>query len=174
MEREIRVWDLPVRLFHWLLVACFAVAYLVAEERDLRDLHTFLGWAATGLIAFRIIWGFAGSNYARFRSFAYTPGNALGYIRGVFSGHAQRYIGHNPAGSYAIYAILLLGLITGTTGYLTLNELGGQTAKELHEASANAWLAVVIAHVAGVIWSSRMHHENLVKGMITGRKRIDT
>ena len=111
MSDRIRVWDLPVRVFHWLLVGCFAVAYAIAESEPLRGLHVILGYTATGLILFRIIWGFVGSRFARFSSFLFSPKAAVEYLRSL-SKQSQRYIGHTPAGSYAIYAILLAGLLT--------------------------------------------------------------
>lgn len=77
MEQNIRVWDLPVRLFHWLLAGSFVVAYSIAESESLRNLHVILGYTAVGLILFRLIWGFVGSRYARFASFAFAPGTAI-------------------------------------------------------------------------------------------------
>jgi len=168
--RKIRVWDLPVRLFHWLLAGSFVVAYSIAESESLRNVHVILGYTAVGLILFRIIWGFVGSRYARFASFAFAPGTAIRYLRTIRNPH-EHYVGHNPAGSYVIYAILLLGLLTGVTGYMTLGEQGGESWEEAHELFANVWLALVIFHVAGVITSSFVHRENLVRSMITGYKR---
>lgn len=170
MADKIRVWDVPVRIFHWLLVLSFAVAYLVAESDRLRGLHVTLGYTATGLILFRILWGFAGSRYARFSSFLYSPGSAIDYLRSLAK-QPQHYLGHTPAGSYAIYAILLAGLATAVTGYMTLQEIGGESLEEVHEACANVWLGLVIVHIAGVIISSWIHRENLVRSMITGYKQ---
>jgi len=170
MLEKIRVWDLPVRLFHWLLAGSFAVAYLVAESERLRGVHMILGYTATGLIVFRIIWGFVGSHFARFRSFLFAPSAAISYLRSLTTQQPQRFVGHNPAGSYAIYAILLVGLATGLTGYLSLNEIGGESVEDFHEVCANIWLGVVIVHIAGVIFGSWIHRENLVRAMITGYK----
>lgn len=170
MSEKIRVWDLPVRVFHWLLAGSFAVAYLVAESDSLRNLHAVLGYTATGLILFRIVWGFVGSRFARFSSFAFSPGTAIGYLRSL-AGQPEHFLGHNPAGSYAIYAILLAGLATGVTGYMTLNEIGGESLEEIHEVCANVWLGVVIVHIAGVLVGSWMHRENLIRAMITGYKQ---
>lgn len=170
MSEKIRVWDLPVRVFHWLLAGSFAVAYLVAEFEQLRGVHMILGYTATGLIVFRIIWGFVGSRLARFRSFLFAPSAAIGYLRSLTTQQPQRFVGHNPAGSYAIYAILLVGLATGLTGYLSLNEIGGESVEGLHEVCANIWLGVVIVHLAGVILGSWIHRENLVRAMVTGYK----
>lgn len=170
MSERIKVWDLPVRLFHWLLAGSFAVAYLVAESEQLRGLHMILGYTATGLILFRIVWGFLGSRFARFRSFWFPPRAAVEYLRSLRSTQPQHFVGHNPAGSYAIYAILLVGLATGVTGYMSLNEIGGESAEDIHEVCANVWLGIVIVHIAGVIVGSWIHRENLVRAMITGYK----
>jgi len=170
MEQKIRVWDLPVRLFHWLLAGSFVVAYTIAESDPLRKVHVILGYTAVGLILFRIIWGFVGSRYGRFASFAFAPGTAINYLRTLRNPH-EHYVGHTPAGSYAIYAILIVGLLTGVTGYMTLSHQGGESLEEAHELFANVWLALVIFHVAGVIIASYLHRENLVRSMITGYKR---
>jgi len=167
---KVRVWDVPVRVFHWLLAICFIVAYLVAESERLLGIHVVLGYTALGLIAFRVIWGFVGPRYARFRSFLFSPAAAISYTRSLFMKNRQEYLGHNPLGSYAIYAILLLGLVTGITGYMRLNEIGGDSVEELHEVFANAWLGIVILHLLGVIVGSWLHRENLVRAMITGYK----
>jgi cytochrome b len=171
MSEKIRVWDLPVRAFHWFLAGSFVVAYLVAESERLRGLHAILGYTATGLILFRIVWGFVGSRYARFRSFAFAPKAAVGYLQSLRSRHPQHFIGHNPAGSYVIYAILAVGLATGVTGYMTLKEMGGESAEEIHEFCANVWLALVITHLVGVAVGSWAHRENLVRAMLTGYKK---
>jgi len=170
MSERIKVWDLPVRIFHWLLASSFAIAYLVAEAERLRGLHVILGYTATGLILFRIVWGFLGPPFARFRSFWFTPRAAVEYLKSLLSRQPQHFVGHNPAGSYAIYAILLAGLATGITGYMSLNEAGGESAEDIHEVCANVWLVLVIIHVAGVILGSWIHRENLVRAMVTGYK----
>jgi len=170
MSDKIRVWDLPVRVFHWLLAGSFAVAYLVAESDQLRGLHVILGYTATGLILFRIVWGFVGSRFARFRSFWFPPRATIEYLRSLRSKQPQHFVGHNPAGSYAIYAILLAGLATGVTGFMSLNEIGGESAEDIHEVCANVWLGIVIIHLIGVIVESWIHRENLVPAMITGYK----
>jgi cytochrome b len=166
-----RVWDVPVRVFHWTLVACFAGAYVLGEADEWRNVHVMLGYTVLGLIAFRMIWGFVGTQHARFRSFAYGPGTAVRHIRDEVAGRAPRYLGHNPAGSWAVYGLLALGLATGVTGYLYYGEIGGETFEEVHEVLANAWLALVVLHVLGVIFSSVMQRENLVRAMLTGRKQ---
>jgi cytochrome b len=171
---RVRVWDLPVRVFHWALVASFGAAYVLSESERLRQVHVMFGYTVLGLIAFRLVWGFVGTHYARFASFLFGPGAVLGYLGSVARGRPQHHLGHNPAASWAIYSILALGAATGVTGYLTLNEIGGDGVEELHEALANAWLVVVFVHVAGVILGSLQHRENLTASMVTGYKRAAT
>jgi cytochrome b len=173
MKHKVLVWDLPVRTFHWILAASFATAYLLAETERLRNIHVTLGYTVLGLLAFRVVWGFVGTRYARFRSFLYSPREALDYLAGLVRGRGRHYLGHNPAGSFAVWALLGLAALTGATGYATYNDIGGDIAEELHEFLANAWLLVVGIHVAGVVLSSFLHHENLARAMLTGYKQAE-
>ncbi len=168
---KILVWDLPTRVFHWLLAASFAGAFLTAESERFRDVHVVLGYSVAGLIGFRLLWGLIGTRYARFRSFAFGPRAVLAYLRSLLTRSPQHYLGHNPAGSWAIWLLLGLGLLAAASGYVTYAELGGEWLEEAHEAVANTLLAVVVAHVAGVLLSSLLHGENLVSAMLTGYKR---
>jgi cytochrome b len=111
-----------------------------------------------------------GSRHARFASFTYGPATVLHYLRALAAGRAPPYVGHNPAGSLAIYALLCLGVAAAATGYATDRELAGEWLAELHEALANIMLGVVLVHVAGVLVSSLLHGENLVRAMIDGYK----
>ena len=165
------IWDLPTRVFHWALAGSFLGAYLLAEEDGSRNLHVMFGYTVAGLLVFRLLWGFVGSTHARFRDFAYGPGAAVGYLRDLVRGRARDYEGHNPAGSWAIYALLALAAATALTGWLNYNQVGGETFEEIHEVLANAWLVMIVVHVAGVIVASLAHRRNLVVAMITGRRR---
>jgi len=170
MNDKVKVWDMPVRVFHWILAVSFAGAYALSESERLRNVHVMLGYTVLGLLAFRLAWGFVGTRYARFRSFAYSPLAAVRHLRDEITGRAARYVGHNPAGSWAIYGLLLLGAATGVTGHLTFNEVGGEAFEEVHEVLANAWLLLVVVHVIAVVLSSVVHRENLVRSMVTGDK----
>jgi cytochrome b len=134
-----------------------------------------LGYTVVGLIGFRLLWGVVGSRYARFSSFAFGPSKVLAYLRSLLSTSPQHYVGHNPAGAWAIYGLLALGLLTGASGHAVYNdlgnELGGDWLEELHEGLANTMLGLVGVHVAGVLVSSLLHRENLVRAMIDGYKR---
>jgi cytochrome b len=171
MEKsKILVWDLPTRLTHWLLAASFVGAFATGDSERLRDVHVILGYTMLGLVAFRVVWGMAGTRYARFSSFSFGPRSVLSYLRSLLRGTPQHYIGHNPAGSWAIYALLALIGLAGATGYAVYSGLAGGWMEELHEVAANALLAVVVVHVLGVIVSSIIHRENLVGAMLGGSK----
>jgi len=170
MAGRILVWDIPTRVFHWLLVACFVAAWLSAESERLRDIHVLSSYLLLALIGFRLVWGLMGSRYARFSEFVRGPSVVLAYLRGLMQGHPPEYTGHNPAGALAIVALLGLGVVSGVTGYLAFNEMGGEAVAELHEAVANAMLALVFLHILAVVISSLLHGENLVKAMLTGYK----
>lgn len=171
MKQKQMVWDLPVRVFHWALAASFVAAYAISDSERWRNLHVAFGYTVAALVAFRLLWGFVGTHHARFASFRYRPMEAIAYLREIATGRARHYTGHNPAGSWAVYAILVLAAGTAVSGYLTLNEIGGDAFEEVHELLANAWLVVVAFHVAGVIASSLAHRENLARAMVTGYKR---
>ena len=171
MEKsKLLVWDVPTRVFHWLLALSFAGAFVTAESERYRDVHVALGYTVLGLVAFRLVWGLIGTRYARFWSFAYGPRSVLTYVKSLFTRSPQHHLGHNPAGSWAIYALLALSLLAGASGYATYNDIGGHWMEDVHEAVANTLLGVVFVHIAGVLVSSVLHRENLVRSMLTGYK----
>ena len=182
---RIRVWDPIVRLFHWTLAAAFATAFIVAD--DILDLHVWAGYLALTLVAIRLVWGLIGTRHARFTDFVQGPRAVLSYLGDALRLRAPRYLGHNPAGGAMVVALLIAVTATGVSG-LTLygaQEFAGPLAglagglsdstshalEEVHEFFANLTLALVCAHLAGVIFSSLEHRENLVGAMISGFKR---
>jgi cytochrome b len=169
-QQRILVWDVPTRVFHWLLAASFAGAFLTGDSERLRSLHVALGYTMLGLLAFRLLWGLVGTRYARFSSFVFGPRRVLSYVKSLLTFSPQHYVGHNPAGSWAIFALFALGLLTGLSGYAYYDEFAGDWLGEVHEALANAFLAVVIVHIAGVVVSSFVHRENLARAMLSGYK----
>jgi cytochrome b len=171
MNHKVLVWDLPTRVFHWLLVISFTGAYLTAESERLQLYHLTLGYTLTGLIAFRLIWGVFGTRHAQFRSFLPSVTKSWQYALSLIGkAQAPHYVGHNPLGALAIYALLLLGIAVSVTGYVYLQEIGGDWMEEGHEVIANMMLALVGLHIVGVVISSVAHQENLIRGMIDGHK----
>jgi cytochrome b len=179
----VRVWDPVVRTFHWTLVLAFFVAWITEDE--LMTPHVWAGYLITALLAVRIVWGFVGTRHARFNDFVYSPTTIIDYVKAMFSRREPRYLGHNPAGGAMVVLIILSLLITVISGIALYGntDLAGPMAgifqgersadilEEIHEFFANFALILAMLHVAGVVWSSRMHGENLVKAMLTGFKR---
>lgn len=186
-NRQIKVWDPVVRIFHWTLVASFAISYLSAEES--MWLHVNSGYLVLGLILFRVIWGFAGTSYARFSDFVYRPGIVIDYIKDIVKFRAKRYIGHNPAGGLMILLLLIFLVLTGLSGMMLYGADDGaglfagimsgmshdreEALEELHEFFANGTVVLVFIHVAGVVFESLLHKENLIRSMWNGYKRAE-
>ena len=170
----IKVWDLFVRAFHWSLAALFAVAYATGDE--IERVHIAAGYAIAGLLALRVVWGFVGPSHARFCNFVRTPSEVVSYLRDVMLLRAPRYLGHNPAGGAMIVALIAMLAFTCLTGFMMTTDLfwGAEWVEDVHEALANATLALVVLHVIGVLIASFEHRENLVKAMMTGRKQRRT
>ena len=170
VKAKILVWDAPVRVFHWLLVLSFAGAYITSESERWRLVHVTLGYTMGGLIAFRIIWGLIGTRYARFGSFVRGPSAVIRYLRALWTGVPEHHVGHNPAGALAIVLLMICSVTIVASGWSVYNDLGGGLVEELHEIAGNFMLLVIGVHLAGVLVSSKLHHENLVRSMVTGTK----
>lgn len=171
-QRKALVWDAPVRLFHWLMVLCFVGAYVTAESERWRLLHVTLGYTLGGLVAFRLVWGFVGSRYARFSEFVRGPRAVAKYVSSLMRGQPQHYVGHNPAGAIAIVLLLALSILITLSGWALYNDLSGEWLEEVHETISNLMLAVVAIHILGVVSSSWLHRENLIASMISGLKAV--
>lgn len=167
----VKVWDLFVRLFHWSLVILFIIAYATGDE--LERVHIAAGYAIVALIILRVIWGFVGSRYARFHAFVRPPGEVFAYLRDAIRLGAPRHLGHNPAGGAMILALLGALTLTSVTGIMMTTDAfwGAKWVETVHEALANLTVAMIVFHVLGVLFASFEHHENLMKAMVTGRKR---
>ncbi len=169
------VWDLPVRLFHGLLavaiVAAFAIATLVDDDGALFPWHMLLGAVGAFLVVLRVVWGFVGSRYARFGSFAFGPSSVFAYVKGIFTGGGERHVGHNPGSSVAIFAMLALTVGLAVTGVAMSG--GDGVAKELHEVFAYSLIGVVGLHVAGVVVHTLRRRENISLSMVDGRKAVE-
>lgn len=183
---RVRAWDLPTRLFHWLLVLLFMAAYFTRKNSDNLAWHKWTGYAILVLIVFRILWGFAGSSTARFSSFAYGPSTSLRYAFDFLLRRPRRFLGHNPLGGLVVFVILGLVAAQGVLGLFSYDDHdsidGGPLSGRIGEGlmvSLTAWhiwlfyilLYVIIAHIAANLLYLVWKGENLVGPMITGRKR---
>ena len=164
-RRNIRVWDWPLRLFHWLLVFAIALAFLSSEEDSaINQWHVLSGWVAAVLIAFRLAWGFVGGEHSRFTDFI-RPSRIAEHISGLLSRRREASLGHNPLGAIAVVILLALTAATVWTG-----AFGGEASEDLHELTAWTLLAMVGLHIAAVIVMSLLERENLARAMVTGKK----
>lgn len=185
-KTHVRAWDLPTRLFHWALVALMIGAYVTRMYLDDLTWHIWNGYAILVLIVFRVIWGFVGSSTARFSSFCYWPWHCARYALDFLLRRPRHFLGHNPLGSLAVFAMLGLIALQGVLGLMSYDDhdslAGGPLASRVGEATmaaATAWhvwlfyliLAVIGVHIAAnvlyIVWKG----ENLVTPMITGVKR---
>jgi cytochrome b len=167
----VAVWDPFVRVFHWSLVGLSALAFATGDEVEW--LHLLAGYSIAALVALRVGWGFIGPRHARFGDFVRSPRQVLAYLRDAVRLRAPRHLGHNPAGGVMVLALLaMLAGITATGFMMTTDAFwGAQWVEDLHEGLVNATLVLIGLHVVGVIFASLEHGENLVRAMITGRKR---
>jgi cytochrome b len=164
------VWDLAVRCLHWMLVASVAAAWITSSRPGAA--HEYVGYGAAAIVALRLVWGFAGSRYARFAQFVRPPAQTLRYMREVTKARAPRHLGHNPLGGWMVLALLAcLAFVTGSGWIATTDAFWGYAwPVRMHVAVAWTLVLLVVLHVAGVALTSWQHRENLVGAMITGEK----
>lgn len=169
------IWDLPTRLFHWLLSAGFIAAAIISlamgEHSPLFPYHAIIGLTIALMVLLRVIWGIAGTRYARFGTFSFGPGAVIEYMKGTLIGSGKRYIGHNPGSAVAIFALLALVLAMAVTGFM-LGQ-GNESVKDLHEILAWVTVGVVVVHVLGVALHTIRHRENITLSMIHGKKHAE-
>jgi cytochrome b len=165
------------------VAAAFLVAYIT--EDNLEALHINAGYAIGALLLLRLIWGFVGPAHARFSDFVRTPRAVAAYVADVVRMRARRYIGHNPAGGMMVLALMVSMALTVASGLalygatdfagplagVVRGERAAHVLEEIHEAGANLTLLLVVLHLGGVLFTSLEQRENLIKSMITGRKR---
>lgn len=168
----VRVWDPFVRIFHWSLAALFVLAFATGDESEW--LHLTAGYSIAGLLLLRAVWGFVGPAHARFGDFVRSPQAVLAYLRQTIRMRAPRYLGHNPAGGVMVLALMATLAAISVTGFMMTTDAfwGSEWVENLHKAFVYAALVLVALHVAGVLFASIEHGENLVKAMVTGRKRV--
>ncbi|WP_293626093.1 MULTISPECIES: cytochrome b/b6 domain-containing protein [unclassified Polynucleobacter] len=171
VREAIMVWDMPVRVFHWLLVICFAGAWLSSESERWAMIHYAFGYTACLLVLIRLVWGLIGTRYARFSQFLKSPKAVLEHFMAMLRGHPHHDVGHNPAGGLVMFALMLLILLIGLSGYLSLKEFLGNVASEVHEAVSGLVLGLVIVHIIAAVGMSLIERQNLVRSMVTGKKQ---
>ncbi|WP_407193571.1 cytochrome b/b6 domain-containing protein [Bradyrhizobium sp. STM 3566] len=171
-SRTVAVWDLPLRLWHWAFAASILAAWFTPTVYD--RLHRIVGYTVLGLLVFRIVWGFWGGRYSRFRMVGVRLLVAPRYLWNLRRGITGRYIGLNPAGTMMLVALLLAVAVSAITGAMsvTVTFFGLWWVEDTHHYSSDAVIVLVVLHVLGVLLMGLLQRENLIRAMITGRKRI--
>lgn len=184
-SESIRVWDLPTRLFHWLLVAAVIGSVVTSQiGGNAMIWHFRCGFAIATLLLFRLVWGFVGGRWSRFAAFIYSPATVLRYLRG--QGRPEHAVGHNPLGAASVFAMLAVLIAQVSTGVISDDEIAavGPFAKFVSNATVSLatgyhkgygkslLLALVVLHLAAILYYFLAGRENLVKPMLDGDKPI--
>ena len=186
-HHPVKVWDLPVRLFHWVLVALFAFMFFSGKMKgNWMEWHMYSGYMILALVLFRILWGFAGSTYARFSSFLAGPGACIAFMRKLLSKSPAHVPGHNPLGGWMVLVLLLVLLAQAGTGLFANDDISiegplykfvskdrSDQLTSFHYYNFYALLALAAIHVAAVVFHVFVKKENLVSAMVTGIKKLD-
>ncbi|MEN9481298.1 MAG: hypothetical protein RLZZ298_2693 [Pseudomonadota bacterium] len=181
-RKRIRLWDLPTRLFHWLLALCVAAALISGQVAgNLIEWHGKIGLFIIGLIVFRLVWGVFGSTYARFAQFFPTPAKVKAYLRGEWRG-----VGHNPLGAFSVFGLLGLLALQSASGLfgndditfygplfdLVSKDLSNKLTS-LHHLASNLIYLLIALHLAAIAFYGHVKKEKLIKPMISGWKETE-
>lgn len=187
-DATVRVWDLPTRIFHWLLVVCFIGSWITAEAGfDYTEAHMRFGYATLGLVLFRLLWGFLGNRYARFRTFVKSPLIALKSFPDLIDDTADRHTGHSPYAGYAVLLLLYFAgaqavsglfisddiLYSGPYNPIVSNDLAG-TLAWYHHINFTLFQITAAVHILAILWYRLRKREGLTVPMLTGKKRSGT
>ena len=183
MKKIIRVWDLPIRLFHWLLVICIVLSFITVKiGGNAMEFHALIGYCVLTLVIFRICWGFIGSYHARFIHFVPSPKRLIDYILGKTTAG----LGHNPLGALSVLALLFSVGLQAMTGLFANDDIAfeGPLAKyvsntsvelltSIHHANEKFLIILIALHLGAIIYYQKFKGENLIKPMLLGDKEID-
>ena len=183
MKKIIRVWDLPVRLFHWLLVICIIVSFITVKiGGNEMDFHARAGYCVLALIIFRICWGLIGSHHARFINFVPSPKTLIAFI----SGKTPSGLGHNPLGALSVLALIASVGVQAITGLFANDDIlfEGPFAKyvsnstvelltPIHRLNETVLIVLIALHLCAILYYQKFKGENLIKPMLLGDKEID-
>lgn len=182
-----RLWDGPMRLFHWALVVLIGFAWWAGETGHM-DWHKLAGYSVLALLVFRLIWGFVGSDTARFANFVRTPEETFAYLRNLFSRTHVDMAGHNPLGAWSVLLLLTTLVIQVVTGLFAVDVDGlesgplsdrvsfdaGRVAAKWHHMSFSALQALVVLHLVAIVFYAVYKRADLVRPMITGRRHFES
>lgn len=178
------VWDIPLRLFHWLFALSIGASWLTAELGfEYMQIHFYLGYWTLGLLLFRIVWGFVGPKHARFSNFLKGPSVLLDYLKSMFTGSPIHTAGHNPAGGLMVIVMIILVAVQAGSGLFTSDDIvwsgpyypavSGETARTMaviHQQNFDFVLAAIALHILAIIFYWLVKKQNLIVPMFTGHK----
>lgn len=174
MRKRFLVYDFPIRVFHWLFVSlfvgAFGIAKFIEDSSRLFQYHMMLGLTLLFLIVCRVLWGIVGTRYAKFESFALNPRLLFNYMNDVRKGTYSRWVGHNPASSWAGLIMMGCGVTSAISGAMMTSGLKSEWFEEIHEISANTFLVVAAMHVLGIVIHTVRHKELIGLSMVDGKK----
>jgi cytochrome b len=180
--KHITIWDLPLRIFHWLLVVFFAAAVITAKlGGNALEWHVYTGLAVLVLLLFRVLWGFVGGTHAKFSNFVRGPRAILAYLQGS----GEKHIGHNPIGALSVITMLVVLLIQAITGlfanddiftegplYALVSKDTSDYLTHIHTLNQYVMYGILVLHIGAIIYYRLFKRENLVRPMLTGRKHV--
>jgi cytochrome b len=184
MKNKILIWDLPVRLFHWLLVASIGYTWYSVEIMENMNHHFIAGYCVLTLVLFRIVWGFIGTYYAKFTTFIFPPSEIIAYFKGLSGKAGKSYLGHNPVGGLSVFAMLFIILIQVSTGlfstddyyfgplYGLVSDATAATITEIHHFNFDIITILVALHILAIVFYRIVKKERLVSAMFTGEKQV--
>jgi cytochrome b len=187
LRQPVRVWDLPTRLFHWLLAACVIGSVVSAKVGgNAMEWHFRLGYAILALLAFRILWGLLGGHWSRFARFVYSPATLLRYLKGDARDDEHLDVGHTPTGALSVFGLLAILGVQVATGLIADDEIAntGPLIKYVSGATsslATSWhkswgqwliITLVLLHIAAVLFYLLKKRQNLIVPMLTGDKSL--
>ncbi len=188
MMKTIAVWDVPVRLFHWLLVTSILMLFITGKVGgNYMEWHKKIGYFVIGLILFRVVWGFVGSYHARFKNFVRAPAAVIAYAKSLLKKDSPHYVGHNPMGALSVLAVMVAVGFQTVTGLFSNDDimLEGPYASmvskafsdqmtSLHKLNSNVILVLIGLHLSAIVFYAVFKKEQLIEAMLTGKKDMDT
>ena len=177
--RQVKVWDILVRVTHWTVAAGIIANLLFTEDGS--DLHAYVGYTVVGLVVIRLLWGLIGTRYARFTNFFPTPTRLKRHLSDLSARRVdEQHLGHNPLAAIMIFTLWVVIIGLGLTGYLMEADIFSNTEllgnedllEEVHELLANSLYLLVPLHIISAIVVSYWERQNLIKSMITGKKTV--
>lgn len=187
MAKNVRIWDIPTRLFHWLLVAGIVAQWLTGDYLDdAIDWHFTIGYCVLGLILFRLVWGFVGTRYARFSHFSLHPKHAIKYAKSMTDKNSKVYAGHNPVGSWMAIVLLFIVLLQAVSGLFVSDDVFSEgpyrsvanqsvlAAMEfLHFNLFDVLLILIGLHVLAALLYQFVKKQAIISAMFSGKKAVE-